>query len=103
MLVLCTASALNLGAGDEFLILLMFGLIVFFFAQWEEYHTHEFILGYANVTEAQIFMMVINFVSAYFTPAVWNRTIEFAGFELRYNTILLALTISLELWTMVSK
>ena len=46
-------------------------VLPFYMVQWEEYHTGALVLGYVNVTEAQLVSIVVFALSGYYGPRVW--------------------------------
>jgi len=48
-------------------------ILPFYMAQWEEYHTGTLVLGYINVTEAQIVSIIVFMVSATFGARLWTQ------------------------------
>jgi hypothetical protein len=78
---------------------MMFNFVAFYLAQWEEYHTGTLELGYFNVTEAQLLLMIVHLVTFFMGPFFWLRTftisanLDVFGFQvgditLQYNTFL---------------
>ncbi|KAF4675100.1 Choline/ethanolaminephosphotransferase 1 [Perkinsus chesapeaki] len=61
-----------LGCGPRAMAFLMFMIVPFFLAQWEEYHTHVFRSGlsFYGVTEAQFTSMGLHMISYFFGPSM---------------------------------
>ena len=67
----------------------------FFGTQWEEYHTDILFLGYINVTEAQVFVMIIHFLAYWMGPLWFLTEVEVSGMiTLTYGQVLLIIAIS---------
>jgi len=68
--------AIDVGPWFGFLVLHL-GILPFYYAHWEEYHTGILILGpIANPTEAQVTLMAAQ-IATYFTGVhVWSRTLK---------------------------
>jgi len=68
-------SALDLNEWEAF-NLFACGVLVFYASHWEEYHTHNLIMGkYANPTEAQCGMILLLLISAISGPSFWSRPV----------------------------
>jgi len=72
-------STMQIGGGWFCFFLLISFQIAFYAAQWEEYHTGVLELGYLNVTEAQIILMVIHLITAFNGGEWWNDVVLEVG------------------------
>ncbi|KAF4685862.1 Choline/ethanolaminephosphotransferase 1 [Perkinsus olseni] len=63
-----------LGCGPRAMAFLMFMIVPFFLAQWEEYHTHVFRSGlsFYGVTEAQFTSIALHMISFFFGLGIWH-------------------------------
>jgi len=84
------SSTLQLGYGWEVFTILVANYVVFYLAQWEEYHTGVLELGYLNVTEAQLLVMSAYLWTAYQGPQWWLQTFSVFGYTLQYNVPVVA-------------
>jgi len=73
LLTITIASTLQIGNGWLVFFILMVSLSAFYLAQMEEYHTGTLDLWYFNVTEAQLFTMLLYLVTAAIGPEFWNE------------------------------
>jgi len=87
---LTVIGTMQVGAGWVGFLLLLANFVVFYCAQWEEYHTGTLELGYLNVTEAQILLMSAYLITAFAGPSFWLRTFVFQGYTIQYNALPLA-------------
>ncbi len=60
-------TVINMGNNILSFTEVMFNMVPFFIASWEEYHTGIFVLGYVNGPEDGIFMVYMSFLVAAFT------------------------------------
>jgi hypothetical protein len=94
-MILTLTNSLYLGPGWAQYSLLLGAGIVFYIAQWEEYHTGVLELGMINVTEMQFLTMFIHIVSGVLGkfkicfipsgPRVWAHTLTVAGYSFAVN------------------
>jgi len=87
-MVLTVTNSLHLGAGWAQFGLLLGAGAVFYFAQWEEYHTGILELGKINVTEIQIIIMIVHFVSGVFGASFWLTQFTVGSFSIQLNHLL---------------
>ena len=82
-LFLATCTVAQIGLDELWLPLTLgAGIGSFFLTQWEEYHTDIMYLGYVNVTEAQVAIMMIHWTAAYAGPFVFAETYTILGVSL---------------------
>eukprot|EP01103_Thecamoeba_quadrilineata_P008965 TRINITY_DN18675_c0_g1_i1.p1 TRINITY_DN18675_c0_g1~~TRINITY_DN18675_c0_g1_i1.p1 ORF type:complete len:380 (+),score=45.93 TRINITY_DN18675_c0_g1_i1:34-1173(+) len=72
LVALTVSTSISLGPNYYTFILVIGSLAPFYLKQLEEYHTDEMILGYVNVTEAQLVTISCFLVSGIFGPEAWN-------------------------------
>jgi ethanolaminephosphotransferase len=89
-----TAVPLKLGNGWISYCSLMTVLVPFYLTQWEEYFTGEMLLGYLNVTEAQICSIAFQLSVVVFGSDFWVREVAIAGYRVPYNMFLVLAVIS---------
>tara|TARA_R110002050_G_scaffold216078_6_gene352211 strand:+ start:91 stop:1071 length:981 start_codon:yes stop_codon:yes gene_type:complete len=65
-LAMTSLNVMQLGTTYTMLIGLACPLISFYTTQWEEHHTHRLILGYLNVTEAQLVVCIVYVLTGIF-------------------------------------
>jgi ethanolaminephosphotransferase len=70
-----------------------FALLSFFTTQWEEYHTQILYLGYVNVTEAQVFIMVIHLTAYSIGPLWFAQTVTVFGHIITYGELCIVISI----------
>lgn len=59
------------------------GFVVFFLAQWEEYHTSVMYLGHLGVTEFHLITESMYFATFYFGPDMWWSEVPLLGVQVR--------------------
>eukprot|EP00009_Paramoeba_aestuarina_P018753 CAMPEP_0201527504 /NCGR_PEP_ID=MMETSP0161_2-20130828/35397_1 /ASSEMBLY_ACC=CAM_ASM_000251 /TAXON_ID=180227 /ORGANISM="Neoparamoeba aestuarina, Strain SoJaBio B1-5/56/2" /LENGTH=330 /DNA_ID=CAMNT_0047928359 /DNA_START=86 /DNA_END=1074 /DNA_ORIENTATION=- len=103
LLFLATCTVAQIGLDPWWLpVTLGAGITSFFLTQWEEYHTDIMYLGYVNVTEAQVIIMIIHWTAAYAGPAVFAETVTFLGVSLTIGKWVMAATIAGAAFTGIS-
>jgi len=82
---------LQLGVGWLTFFIMNLNYIIFYGAQWEEYHTGVMELGYLNVTEAQLLVMLVHVLTAFWGSSFWLSSFCVAGFCIQYNHLFVLL------------
>eukprot|EP01095_Lingulamoeba_sp_RSL-Kostka_P011843 TRINITY_DN45_c5_g1_i1.p1 TRINITY_DN45_c5_g1~~TRINITY_DN45_c5_g1_i1.p1 ORF type:complete len:326 (-),score=61.09 TRINITY_DN45_c5_g1_i1:131-1108(-) len=82
---LTLACTLQVGTGIHLMIVLLLSFLVFFMAQWEEYHTDLMDLGYFGVIEIHLTTMGLYMTSYFYSPMFWYNTVEIMGYNVQYN------------------
>lgn len=77
LLALTMASSAQLGPNAASLIFLFSVQVPFFFAQWEEYHTHTMShsMGYIGVTEGQLVLCGLHLLGACVSTQWWLKPV----------------------------
>jgi len=88
LVALTTFGALQLGGTYPVLALLCGSLIVFFVAQWMEFHTGFLDLGRINVTEVQLICCAVYVSTGIMGPAFWRQTFIVGPFTIQYNALM---------------
>lgn len=78
MLSLSLSAAFEVGAGYTLLILIFLGFLVFYCAQWEEYHCKIMMMGHLGVTEILLMSEGIYMWTAYAGTRWWTDTVFYA-------------------------
>jgi ethanolaminephosphotransferase len=86
---LSTCTIVQIGVNDWLPYALAAASFSFYLTQWEEYHTDILYLGYINVTEAQVFVMLIHLTRAYAGVDFYPTETEIAGYTFTYGQILI--------------
>jgi len=86
-------GTLQLGSSWTGFILLLSICILFYCAQWEEYCTGSFVLGYLNVTEAQLLMMLCHLMTAIFGGNFWSDSFLLYDLKISYFWIPLSIIV----------
>jgi len=85
--VVLFGAAIGIGANWIIVCVMLLNLTLFYFAQWEEYHRGILELGYFNVTEAQIVVIIHHMISFFLGSKFWLNTISLGPLTLSYNQI----------------
>jgi ethanolaminephosphotransferase len=72
---LTTCGVMQIGASWFSFVLIVVSCFAFFMAATEQFHTGWLILGYINVTEAQLLVMGIYAAAGYFGHGFWSQAI----------------------------
>eukprot|EP01090_Pellita_catalonica_P019291 TRINITY_DN6498_c0_g1_i2.p1 TRINITY_DN6498_c0_g1~~TRINITY_DN6498_c0_g1_i2.p1 ORF type:complete len:325 (+),score=16.71 TRINITY_DN6498_c0_g1_i2:58-1032(+) len=75
------ACTLNFKPGWIVFWICYFGVVGFWFGQWEEYYTGRLDLGYFGVTEAQLLVIGITITSGYYGASFWQVSVPVFGYE----------------------
>eukprot|EP01094_Clydonella_sp_ATCC50884_P004226 TRINITY_DN13298_c0_g1_i1.p1 TRINITY_DN13298_c0_g1~~TRINITY_DN13298_c0_g1_i1.p1 ORF type:complete len:417 (+),score=124.24 TRINITY_DN13298_c0_g1_i1:110-1252(+) len=70
-----------------FLVLAVCACLLFFLAQWEEYHTGVMFLGHVGVTEFHLLTEALFFATFWFGPELWWSELPVIGLELRFAVV----------------
>ncbi|EGC30308.1 hypothetical protein DICPUDRAFT_83742 [Dictyostelium purpureum] len=87
-------SSIQVGCNQISFFTTLFIMLVFFTAQWEQYHTGIMNLGYFGPTESQFGMMTGHILTYFFGPEFWSRTINILNFNIQINHFVLILIIA---------
>jgi len=85
LMTLTVLTSMQLGTGYIIYFLLVLSLMVFYFAQWEEYQSGVLDLGIMNVTEIQLMVMGTHLLTFFFGPPFWLQSITIAGHALEFR------------------
>lgn len=70
-------TVINMGNNILSFTEVMFNMVPFFIASWEEYHTGIFVLGYINGPEDGIFMVYMSYLFAVITGILHTVYLNF--------------------------
>jgi len=87
LVTLTVYSATGVGTGWALLGAMLLNLTLFYMAQWEEYHRGILELGYINVTEAQVVVMIMYLMSYFLGSSWWLKSITIGPISLAINQI----------------
>lgn len=97
---ICLAANLTLGNGATWLTMTscLFAMTAFYTAQWQTFVTGTLEFGMVDITEGQIFMIVMHFLTYCYGQAIWGTEISLLGLtvELRFLVASLAIFASLQ-------